>query len=617
MKGKGKKTTEDMQPIMVSTASSAASTKTRRNAASVIERTNRFQNIDDGLVPFKYSVGASNKSNIDVRDAVILCQKAYYNFAVFRNVVDLMTEFSVSDLYFKNGNKKSRDFFSSLLKKVNVWSLQDKFFREYFRSGNVFLYRFDADISAKDALKISQVYAAGDLNSKISLPVRYVILNPADVQLGGSASFFSGKYYKVLSDYELARLQNPQTEEDMEIVQNLDEESRKKLSKKSNSVILLPLDQSKIAPVFYKKQDYEPFAVPMGYPVLEDINWKAEMKKMDMAIARTMQQSILLVTMGAKPEDGGVNRKNQEEMQRLFENESVGRVLIADYTTKAEFVVPNIASLLDSKKYDVVERDIQQGLNNILVGEEKFSNQQGKIQVFVARLTQAREAFLNEFLIPEIKRISKQLGFKSYPTPYFDKVTLSEDANMMRIYNRLMELGILTPSEGINAIETGRLPDKESSLESQREFVTLKDEGLYDPLIGGKNKTDSGNAGRPSGVENVSQRQAPTKESAAKFSLTKVVENMGLAQDLFKNVETALKKKHKLKKLSEEQKNICEQIACVVIANEIPKDWNSKIDQYLDKPVDQNPEKIALIREIALQHQVDDYLASILHASIV
>ena len=52
--------------------------------------------------------------------------------------------------------------------------------------------------------------------------------------------------------------------------------------------------------VFYKKQDYEPFAVPMGYPVLEDINWKQEMKQMDMAVARTTNQAILLITMGTK-----------------------------------------------------------------------------------------------------------------------------------------------------------------------------------------------------------------------------------------------------------------------------------------------------------------------------
>ena len=72
-----------------------------------------------------------------------------------------------------------------------------------------------------------------------------------------------------------------------------------------------------------------------------------------MAITRTMQQVILLVTMGAEPEKGGINQKNLNAMTALFENQSVGRVLVADYTTKAEFVIPKIADLLDPKKYEV------------------------------------------------------------------------------------------------------------------------------------------------------------------------------------------------------------------------------------------------------------------------
>ena len=58
-------------------------------------------------------------------------------------------------------------------------------------------------------------------------------------------------------------------------------------------------------------------------------------------------------------------------MQSLFTNESVGRVLIADYTTKAEFVVPRIADLLTPQKYEIFDRDIRLGLNNILFGEAK------------------------------------------------------------------------------------------------------------------------------------------------------------------------------------------------------------------------------------------------------
>jgi len=361
--------------------------------------------------------------------------------------------------------------------------------------------------------------------------------------------------------------------------------------------------------------------VPLGFPVLEDINWKAELKKMDMAISRTMQQAILLVTMGAEPEKGGVNQKNLEAMHTLFQNQSVGRVLIADYTTRAEFIVPNIASLLDPKKYEVVDRDIQLGLNNILVGESTFANQNAKIDLFIARLEQARNAFMEDFLIPEMKRISKSLGFKSYPTPYFDRISLQDDTNMLRIYNRLIELGILTAEEGLEAIDTGRLPDKPMSLKSQQEFKELRDKGYYEPLIGGKNQTemkDQKQAGRPDGQSAPTPEQKPAgqgEQSKANYSLGKVTENLAKASRLFKTVEATLRKKQKIKRLSKAQKQVAEDIACIIIANENPEDWGKKASQYVQKPVDTNHDRIAEVREVACEHQIDDYLASILFAS--
>ena len=662
-----RKKAEDSTPLMAGESIAAASTSTtsatrsRRNVASTITRSDRFKNIEDGLIPYKYATsGVNNKSNIDVRDTVILCQKAYYNFSSFRNVIDLMTEFSVGDIYFRGGNKKSRAFFESFFKKINIWSLQDRFFREYYRSGNVFTYRFDAKLATSDALKITQVYGAKG-SKNVNLPARYIVLNPADIQLGGSAAFHSGTYYKVLSDYELARIKDPKTEEDKEIFRSLDEKARELISEKKSSTVLLELDKTKVHAVFYKKQDYEPFAVPMGFPVLEDINWKAELKKMDMAIARTMQQAILLITMGTEPDKGGVNQKNLAAMQTLFQNESVGRVLIADYTTKAEFVVPNIGSLLDPKKYEVVERDIQIGLNNILVGESTFANQNAKVELFVARLAQGHQAFLNDFLIPEMKRVAQELGFKSYPTPYFDRISLKDNTNMLRVYNRLVEIGVLTAEEGIEAIETGRLPRKEDSLNSQKEFKEHKEEGLYEPILGGPNtqkeladkqidsqreiqemnikpqekqskeqaknapnlpggaKGPGKEAGRPEGSPQDQSNKSPIGDGEqsryASFNLSMVTENMAAANKLFKSVEAGLRKTHEIKRLSKQQKQVAEDIACLIIANEEVEDWNDNIEKYIKKPIDHNPDRIKEIHEIAAEHQIDDYLASILYAS--
>ena len=596
---------------------SEASTTTRRNKAADIHRTDRFKNISDGVVPFKYTYGVSNKSNLNIRDTVVLCQKAYYNFAIFRNTIDMMTEFSSSGIFLRGGSRKSRDFFDALFEKNDLKSFIDRFFREYYRSGNVFVYRFDGKVAKEDTRKMYRTFGATNLD--IELPVRYMILNPADIQIQGGLNFANGIYYKILSDYELARLREPRSEEDWEIFQGLPQETQELIKNNKNSTVLMPLDSDHINAVFYKKQDYEPFSVPMGYPVLEDINWKAEMKKMDMAIARTMQQAILLVTMGTEPEKGGVNQKNLAAMQTLFQNESVGRVLIADYTTDAKFVIPNIGNLLGPEKYEIVDRDIQIGLQNILVGDEKFSNQSIKTEVFLARLHQAREAFLNEFLIPEIKRISKQMGFKSYPLPYFNEFSLGSDPTKSRVYSRLMELGILTPEEGINALETDKLPDNEESVESQRKYLELKQEGLYEPVIGGKG--DMSPTGRPSGTgtpqetKDVSPIGEGEQSNAEYFSVSKITDNMILANGLTKKVESGLRKFHKLKRLNKRQKEVAQGIVEVIISNENPSDWKKVVDDYVKKPVDTNEDRVKEIRDIACRHQVDPYLASILFAS--
>jgi len=626
----------EIQPLMVSSASenytnitassldNSDSTRTRRNLSGSINRTDRYKNIDDGLVPFRYSTGIKNSSNMNIRDAVILCQKCYYNFAIFRNTIDLMTEFSCSNIYFTGGSKKSRDFFDALFKKINLWDLQDKFFREYYRSGNVFLYRFDTKVSNADITKITQTFGLTNSNAAVNLPSRYIVLNPADIQIGGTINFSSGRYYKLLSDYELERLKSPKTEEDQEVLDSLPPETKKLIQQKTIGILTLPLDRERLAAVFYKKQDYEPFAVPMGFPVLDDINWKAEMKKMDMAVTRTMQQAVLLVTMGDTPDNGGINQKNLEAMQKLFENQSVGRVLIADYTTKAQFIIPDIGNLIGPQKYEVVDRDIQIGLNNILIGNEKFANQSIKVQVFIERLKQARQTFINEFLIPEIRRISKDLGFKNYPNPNFEDIDLKDDVQYSRIYNRLIELGILTPEEGIKAIETGRLPNAEESLESQQKYKELKDQGFYQPVIGG---AKTGEAGRPIGTTGIPQSTKNVKpiqdgkQSKAsieeKYSFIKVKENIIAAQKLEEEVSAGLRKKHNLKKLSYDQKNIAEQITKLIIANENPNLWSSKIEDYIKEPFDKNSDAINKINDIALNHQIDSYLASILYHSKV
>jgi len=527
-----------------------------------------------------------------------------------------MTEFSSSKVYLTGGSQKSREFFEAYFKKINLASFQDQFFREYYRSGNVFIYKFDGDINEEQLAKITQTFGLNKFNlslSSLKLPVRYTILNPADVYAGGSINFNAKRFYKILSDYELERLRSPKTDEDKEVLNSLDNETKERIKNKSNGVIFINLDPDKLTAVFYKKQDYEPLAVPMGFPVLDDINWKLEMKKMDMAVTRTTQQAILLITMGTEPEKGGINQKNLEAMQKLFENQSVGRVLIADYTTKGEFIIPDIAAIIGPQKYEVVDRDIQIGLNNILIGNEKFANQSIKVQVFIERLKQAREHFINEFLSPEIRKISKDLGFKNFPTPHFEDIDLKDDVQYSRIYNRLVELGVLTAEEGLRAIDTGRLPTPEESQIAQEKYKELKDKGLYQPLIGGPKLE----AGRPSGSSGSPQSTKNVKPigTSKAYSILKIKDNILAAQDLEEEVKLAIRKKANVKKLNSLQKDQAEKLTSLIIANESPEEWKNKILNYLDDPIDKNLNQIRQIEEICAEHQVNYYLGSLLYHS--
>lgn len=657
---KKSKALEDLQPYMVSDASTNPVTEMRRNIAGSIERTDRFANIDGGLVPYRYSsstYGAS-KSSIDVRDAVVLCQKCYYNFALFRNIIDLMTEFSVSNLSLRGGSKKSRDFFYGLFQSLNIWDLQDKFFREYYRSGNVFIYRFDADVKPNDIRQMSQLFGLelqttdavvgvdgdnkGDNKSpylstnvikitpdkytveKMKIPARYILLNPADIQMMSTLNFAYGIYFKIMTDYEIARLRNPVSEQDVAVFNDLPKEVQQQI-KTGSRVIAIPLDPTKVAMVFYKKQDYEPFAVPMGYPVLEDINFKAEMRKIDMAIARTMQQIVLLVTAGTEPEKGGVNQKNLDALRKLFQNQSVGRVLVADYTTKAEFITPDIGDLLDPKKYEVVNQDINVGLNNIFAGSDKFANQQQKVELFIARLQSGREAFIYSFLLPEMKRIAKSIGLKNFPTPSFEPIELKDNTNTQKIYARLMELGLLTPGQGFTALETGKLPDPNEMEEDHKDYKAKRDDGLYQPLVGGGTKNEEGRpegSSAPQTTKNVGPigsgtSKASVAEAPEKYSVMQVKAHMLLAQELEKYVTDTLKAMHGIKRMSKLQKEVAASIVTQVMSNEEPSKWLHEAKAYCENPEDRNHARVSSVNKIAVAHQIDNYLASLLLASKV
>ena len=399
-------------------------------------------------------------SGVNVRETIELCQKAYANIPIFRNAIDVMSEFSNSDIFLEGGSESANNFIYKWFEKINLWKLKDQYFREYYRSGNIFIYRLDGDFTRKDFKDLSKIYGSDDYLNPGKIPIKYVLLNPYDITATRSSSFGEGTYKKILSEYEIEKLKNPKTPEDKNVFNSLDEESKKKIKQNQflDTGVYVNLDPEKLIYSFYKKQDYEPFAIPFGFPVLDDLNWKIELKKIDQAISRTIENVVLLITMGAEPDKGGINPHSLTAMQNLFKNESVGRVLVSDYTTKADFIIPDVNKILGPEKYEIVNQDIREGLQNIIVGKENYSSTQIKAQIFLERLKEARNAFINDFIMPQVKVLCKSMGFKKYPTVKFQEVDIKDEVQFQRVITRLLEIGIISPEQGIQAIRTGLFP---------------------------------------------------------------------------------------------------------------------------------------------------------------
>lgn len=571
-----------------------------------------LNNLVKGVSPFE-----SDKNSLSVETAIKLCQRAYWNVPIFRNTIDIQSEFANSKLRFRHKNKRLVNIYSAWYKKVKGFSISECFFREWFRSGNVFIYRFDGEITLNEYRKISKAVEEVAQKAK-KIPIAYTILDPGDMRCSNSASFLNAVYEKVINKYELEKLKNPKTQEEIEFFNSLDPENQKEI--KSGNCPKIVLDQEKLSAVFCGKQHYEGLSIPMYYSVLPDIDLKLEFKKIEKIIARTVDYSILLVTAGSKERDmqtngAELNQKLVNGIQALFQTESVGRVLVSDYTTNAKFVMPELNNIFGAEKYKVVNEDIANGLMNIFWGEEKFANSMVKIKVFLERLNSAREAYLNYFLIPEMERVKESLGLSEVPTPVFEEVDLKDEIEYMKIYSRLAEIGVLTPEELFDAFETQQMPLYESSKESQEEYKKLKDKGLYEPAM---KKVPNGE-GRPGGTKapQKTKKVAPigASDDSKVFSITSIKDTVGKIEVLQANTEDFFREKLGMKRLSKKNKDLAFATVENIIISESPELWNEKIKDYYENPIANFTEQYSKISDISDEHGIDLMQASILFHS--
>lgn len=576
----------------------------------------RFPNLTSGGNLYK-----NNGGYITISETVYLCQKAWEEFQLFRNTIEAMVEFSMSKIRLSSSNRSAKNFCETWLKSINIDGFSEQFYRELYRSCNVFPYAMKGTISAKD-VKDLKMYA-----STAEIPVKYTVLNPAQVSLYGGLTT-DRNFYKVLSPYEIKRLKNPQTQSEKILYQKLSPETKKAIKDSSElsltSYIYVPLKD--VSSAFYQKQDYEYFAAPLFYGVLDDIELKLEMKKADRKVLKTLENMILKVTMGGYKIDGNEVPPNPEHlayMRELFNNESTQRVLVADYTTEVDYVIPDISKIVGTEKYAQVNEDIREGLQSIFGSNEKFSNQMTKVRVFCQRLKRGQSIF-KEWLEGELGNVCKAMGYTKTPKVKLSSINLEDQTSMNRVYTRMAELGFLVPDELNTAIEDGILPEKDESLKNQREYRKFKNDSLYEPQMNynpidedlgpaSKNKVKQ-EPGRPAGtgVPLSEPRQSRVVGGIGGISL-KELQSCLIEMDKIKdNVVKKLKSSYKVKKLTDSQVDFANSIAKKVVENYDKAQWEKAVASVIkNKSIDENQKMQEEIDKICDDFELDTFLGAL------
>ena len=272
-----------------------------------------------------------------------------------------------------------------------------------------------------------------------------------------------------------------------------------------------------------------------------------------------------------------------------------------------------------------VNEDIKEGLQNIIVGSEKYSNTAVKAEIFLERLKESRQGFLNDFLQPEIKQVCKNMGFRNYPTARFKEVDTKDSTQTQRVATRLMELGLITPEQGMDVINKGVFPEAEQIGKSQDKFVEDRKKGYYNPIVGGvpmvgpegeeeeeeEVQKVPGLPGRPRGTNGI-----PQEVPRANISAENVTRVIRASEDLQDFCKKAARKHFKIKRLNKNQNQMIDDLCKKVIIAKDIKDWKATAESC----VKNNKNILSLdlsrgVEKTASDHKLTDYTAAIVYHS--
>lgn len=410
----------------------------------------RFQNFEPGIsVRDNFSRGDYEyfrpKEAIPKKqkDIISFCMEAYRRVGIVHNIIDLMADFAVQGVRFSHPSKQKQKLLRGWAKKIKQKVVSERFANLLLRAGNVVVRRSMAKLPAAEE---DRMLAQGDKMpadtqmpeslqpERRTIPIRYTFLNPVSLEiLGDELAQFTGKQVIALKITSKLKQQitNPKGAE-KDLVSLLPAFLTNAVKQGKN---VIPLEQDKLFISFYKKDDWQAWADPMTYCILDDLISLEKMKLADLAALDGAISQVRVWTLGdlekgILPTDAAIDKL----ANILLANPGGGAFdLIWGPDLKVNEYKTDVHHFLGGAKYEPVLQAIYGGLGvpqtltGATSGNSGKTNNVTSLQTMIHRLEYVRDRLV-EFWEHELELFRQAMGWQEAGKVVFTKMTMTDEA---------------------------------------------------------------------------------------------------------------------------------------------------------------------------------------------
>jgi hypothetical protein len=379
----------------------------------------------------------------------------YYRVGLIRNIIDLMSDFTCQGLRIVHRNKRIQNFLNNWWKRIGGLERSERIVSNLLRSGNVIIRRQTAKLTGKSKQQLYKSIGQAEIKiENLSLlsneiPWKYIFYDPIIVDaIGGSLSSLVTKpQYGLQLPWKIKRIINhPKTTEEKEIIRQLPNEI--KLAAGSSKHILLPAEKLRI--LHYKKDDWQIWAYPMIYAIMDDIVLLEKLKLADIAALDGAISNIRIFKLGNLEHKIVPTRAAAAKLSEVLENHTGAGTMDMVWGPDIELVESKTAvhQFLGEEKYKPTLNNIYAGLGipptlTGTFGAAGTTNNYISLKTLVQRLEYLRSILIN-FWEHELVLLQKALGFRFPGSLEFSWTSLGDEAAERALLIQLADRNLIS-----------------------------------------------------------------------------------------------------------------------------------------------------------------------------